>query len=80
MSGFGPARSRSGHITYSPYVMPDEVEGVRCVAVDARLHKIEPMAYRFLLNFARDNRLVISHPGGRAANTSVQAALSDAHV
>jgi hypothetical protein len=30
---------------------------VRCVVVDVRLEEIEPMAYRFLLSFAKDNEL-----------------------
>jgi len=33
--------------------------GVRCVVVDQRLEHIEPMAYRFLLNFAKDNELQV---------------------
>jgi hypothetical protein len=46
---------------YSPFVHPVSVNGVRCVVVDVRLAEIEPMAYRFVLNFARDNELKIRH-------------------
>jgi hypothetical protein len=42
---------------YSPYVHPVTAAGVRCVVVDVRLEDIEPMAYRFLLGFARENEL-----------------------
>ena len=42
---------------YSPYVHPINAAGVRCVVVDMRLEEIEPMAYRFLLSFAKDNEL-----------------------
>ena len=42
---------------YSPFVHPITVDGVRCVVVDRRLEQIEPMAYRFLVNFAKDNEL-----------------------
>jgi hypothetical protein len=42
---------------YSPFVHPITLDGVRCVVVDIRLEQIEPMAYRFLLNFAKDNEL-----------------------
>jgi hypothetical protein len=42
---------------YSPYVHPVTAAGVRCVVVDLRLEEIEPMAYRFLVSFARDNEL-----------------------
>ena len=42
---------------YSPFVHPITVNGVRDVVVDRRLEQIEPRAYRFLVNFARDNEL-----------------------
>ena len=42
---------------YSPYVHPVTAAGVRCVVVDIRLEDIEPMAYRFLLGFAKENEL-----------------------
>jgi hypothetical protein len=32
-------------------------QGARCVVVDLRLEEVEPMAYRFLLGFAKDNGL-----------------------
>ncbi|MGH8691920.1 MAG: DUF3579 domain-containing protein [Burkholderiales bacterium] len=44
---------------YSPFVHPITASGVRCVVVDLRLEEIEPMAYRFLLNFAKDNELQV---------------------
>ncbi len=42
---------------YSPFVHPITANGVRCVVVDIRLEEIEPMAYRFLVSFAKDNEL-----------------------
>lgn len=42
---------------YSPYVYPVSASGMRCVVVDLRLEDLEPMAYRFVLSFARDNDL-----------------------
>jgi uncharacterized protein DUF3579 len=53
MSAFGS----SGRMQYSPYVFPITSAGVKCVVVDVRLKDIEPMAYNFLMNFARDNEL-----------------------
>jgi len=44
---------------YSPFVHPITANGVRCVVVDVRLESIEPMAYRFLLSFAKDNELKV---------------------
>lgn len=43
----------------SPYVWPALNEGVTSVVVDGQLEDIEPMAYRFLMNFARDNELEV---------------------
>ena len=64
MSAFGGDH----RMQYSPYVHPITSEGVRCVVVDRRLEAIEPMAYRFLLNFAKDNELQVRD--GRVAERS----------
>jgi hypothetical protein len=53
MAAFGSDQ----RMQYSPFVHPVSIAGARCVVVDVRLEKIEPMAYRFLLNFAKDNEL-----------------------
>ncbi len=58
MSRFQPAgMPRHSHLSYSPYVLPAMHEGIRCLVVDPRLREVEPLAYAFLLNFARDNDL-----------------------
>lgn len=56
MSAFGSER----RMTYSPYVQPGDLSGDKCVFVDGRIHDVEPMAYTFLVNFARDNQLKVS--------------------
>ena len=43
----------------SPFVHPVTADGLRCVVVDIRLEEIEPMAYRFLLGFAKDSELKV---------------------
>lgn len=48
-----------GRMQYSPYVYPIVADGTKCVVVDARLKDVEPLAYRFLENFARENELVV---------------------
>ena len=58
---------------YSPYVHPVTASGVRCVVVDIRLEEIEPMAYRFLLSFAKDNDLTTRD--GRVADRTELAKL-----
>jgi hypothetical protein len=38
------------------------LDGVRCVIVEPTLAAVEPRAYRFLLDFAKDNELVVVDP------------------
>ena len=52
MSSFG-----GGRLGYSPYCYPVTANNVKSVVVHLKLKDIEPMAYGFLLNFARDNDL-----------------------
>ncbi len=64
MSQFGTDQ----RMRYSPYVQPVTSGGVKCVVVDARLRELEPLAYQFMQNFARDNELQVrsgrQHPRG----------------
>ena len=39
--------------------MPRDIGGVKGVLVNAELREIEPMAWDFVMNFARDNDLVV---------------------
>ena len=57
MACFRPAGSASSHITYSPYVVPRFIDGIKCVVVDERVRGIEPLAWKFAVDFARDNGL-----------------------
>lgn len=58
MSSFG----HDQQMRYSRYVRPVLLDGVRCVVVEPSLLDIEPRAYRFLLDFANDNELVVIDP------------------
>ncbi len=49
--------ARQAHLGYSPLVVPTERAGNKCVIVDPRLRDVEPLAWSFCLNFARDNGL-----------------------
>ncbi len=60
MAPFRPPGAMGNHLTYSPYVVPTLHEGERCVLVDARLRELEPLAWKFVLDFAKDNRLKTS--------------------
>jgi len=60
MSSFRPGGAKAGigaHIGYSPYCVPRVIDGVKCVIVNEALRGIEPMAWDFVMNFARDNHL-----------------------
>ncbi len=60
MSSFRPAGGlggKSAYIGYSPYCVPQVVDGVKCVLVNEALRDIEPMAWDFVMNFASDNEL-----------------------
>jgi len=59
MSAFGGdgRRKPNAHLRYSPYVRPTLLEGIKSVVISEELRKIEPMAYHFVLNFAKDNDL-----------------------
>ena len=47
----------SAYIGYSPYCVPRVIDGVKCVIVSEALRDLEPMAWDFVMNFARDNHL-----------------------
>ena len=60
MSSFRPSGSRIGaHIGYSPYCIPKVVDNVKCVVVNEALRDLEPMAWDFVMSFARDNDLQV---------------------
>jgi hypothetical protein len=57
MSAYQPEGVVPSRLTYSPYVMPGQDNGQKCVFVDGEIGLIEPMAYKFLRGFAHDNGL-----------------------
>lgn len=62
MACFRPDGVRSGisaYIGYSPYCVPRVINGVKCVIVNEALREIEPMAWDFVMDFARDNELPV---------------------
>ena len=46
-------------MSFSPYVKPVTIDGVKCVKVGKALQQSEPAAYNFLLDFARENDLQV---------------------
>lgn len=59
MSQFRPPGSRGHRLSYSPWCVPTVLDGTRCVVVNAALREHEPMAWDFVMNFARDNHLEV---------------------
>jgi hypothetical protein len=61
MSSFRPGGAIPGsHLNYSPWCIPTVIEGVKCVIVNRELRAYEPMAWDFVINFAKDNNLKVS--------------------
>ena len=61
MSSFRPGGAQPGsHLTYSPWCIPTVIDGVKCVIVNRELRDFEPMAWDFVVNFAKDNDLKMS--------------------
>jgi hypothetical protein len=71
MSSFRPGGVQPGsHLSYSPWCVPTLVAGVKAVVVNRELRDAEPMAWDFVMNFAKDNDLEFAEagagPGGNA--------------
>lgn len=49
-------------MSYSPYVRPLTVNGIKCVIVDKALQQEQPAAFGFLMGFAKENDLTIIDP------------------
>jgi hypothetical protein len=60
MSTFRPGGAQPGsHLSYSPWCVPRVIDGIKTVVVHSDLRAHEPMAWDFVLNFAKDNGLVV---------------------
>ncbi len=60
MSPFRPGGAVPGsHLSYSEWCLPTNLGDVKCVVVHRDLRDAEPMAWDFVMNFARDNELQV---------------------
>jgi hypothetical protein len=50
---------------YSPYCVPRVIGDLKCVLVNEALREIEPMAWDFVMHFARDNELRVVEADGK---------------
>lgn len=62
LSGMLSVFSRDRYLSYSPFLKPVVAGGIRCVAVNRELQRVDPAAFEFLMQFARDNHLKV-RPG-----------------
>jgi hypothetical protein len=63
MSSFRPEGAQGGigaFIGYSPLCVPRVINGMKCVIVSEALRDVEPMAWDFVMSFARDNHLQLA--------------------
>jgi uncharacterized protein DUF3579 len=67
LAGLTAVFGRDQKLTYSPHVSPVIVHGTRAVIVGHELAGLEPRLWNFLLQFARDNDLTVSHVAGAMA-------------
>lgn len=60
MSQFRPGGNLPGaHLSYSPWCIPKVINGIKCVVVHTDLRDFDPMAWNFVMGFARDNELQV---------------------
>ena len=60
MSQFRPGGATpDSYISYSPWCVPNSLDGNKCVIVHTDLREEEPMAWNFVMNFAKDNDLQV---------------------
>lgn len=68
LSGVMSTVGADNRMSYSPYVRPVTVNGVKGVWVDKKLREVDSRAYNFLLAFARDNDLQLLDSDEAAAS------------
>jgi len=61
LAGLTSAFGFDQKLAYSPLVRPVSVREMRAVVVGGALAELEPRLYQFMLHFARDNELQMTH-------------------
>lgn len=59
LSGVLSSFGADNRMSYSPYVRPITLNGIKCVVVNKSLKDVEPQGFRFLMGFAQDNDLQV---------------------
>jgi len=64
MSSIRPGAALPGdHLSYSPWCVPNDWQGQKCVVVHTDMRSAHVMAWDFVMGFARDNQLQVITPG-----------------
>lgn len=56
-------------LRYSPYLRPEVLNGVRCLAVDMQLKDTNPEGYEQLMQFVEENQLNVLDEAGNSITT-----------
>ncbi|MDG1073990.1 MAG: DUF3579 domain-containing protein [Methylophilaceae bacterium] len=56
-------------LRYSPYLKPEMIDGIRCLAVDLQLKATNPDGFEELMQFAEENQLNILNSEGESIAT-----------
>jgi hypothetical protein len=70
MSSFRPGGVQGAPgpaLGYSPYCVPRMIGELKCVLINEALRDIEPMAWDFVMHFARDNELQVEEAPAKPA-------------
>ncbi len=59
LAGVLTSFGQDNRMSYSPYVRPTSIDGIKSVAIQRGLRDVEPFAFNFLMGFARDNDLLV---------------------
>jgi hypothetical protein len=70
--------SEDRHLSYSPYLKPIVADGLTCVVVDRTLETLDPAAFQFLMDFAKDNELGVR--AGRNPDVAAKRAVAERRV
>lgn len=53
-------------LVYSPYLKPEVINGVRCLAVNMKLKEVSPEGFEQLMQFAEENQLNVLDAQGNS--------------
>jgi hypothetical protein len=60
-------------LRYSPYLRPEVLNGVRCLAVDMKLKDVNPEGFEHVIQFADENQLNILDEAGNSIEVSLNS-------